>query len=258
MNQASLALQDISFSYAERHLFEQFSLKFWPNQHCAILGANGAGKSSLFQLASGVLSPVEGQVHIHQRLLSQWPSTELARCFTVLPQQSSLSFGFSVSELILLGLQNHKFSRQQQQLALNQLLNDSDLNHLAQQNYLKLSGGEKQRCHFARIQAQIFECKPSQQILLLDEPTASLDIAHQHQLMRSAQNRSEQGACVISIVHDLNLAARYCQRLILMHQGRVIADGSAEQVLTQDNIHEAFGYKAMIHTHPQLGCIMVT
>ncbi|UPW17706.1 heme ABC transporter ATP-binding protein [Agarivorans sp. TSD2052] len=247
----SVQLTNIDLQLGVKRLFKQLSVSFSAGQHTALLGANGAGKSSLLKLICGDRTQHAGVIDILGQPREAWNKPALSRHLAVLPQSSELSFAFSVSEVVALGLINSSLSYQQQQHVIKQQLDLMDIWHYRDTPYPQLSGGEKQRVHYARVTAQLATTPIEQQILLLDEPTSALDLSHQQVLMEHASQLSQQGATVISVVHDLNLASRYCQRIILLKQGEICADGKPEQVLTQANINHVFDYDAQILRHPE-------
>ncbi|WP_427982562.1 heme ABC transporter ATP-binding protein [Agarivorans sp.] len=247
----SIQLSQLDFSLAQNQLFKQLNLSFYSGQHTALLGANGAGKSSLLKLICGDRQQQQGEITILGKPRQQWNKAELSRHLAVLPQSSELSFAFRVSEVVGLGLINSQLSYRDQQQLIKQQLQLMDIWHYRDTPYPQLSGGEKQRVHYARVTAQLANSQLEQQILLLDEPTSALDLNHQQAVMEHASMLSQQGATVVSVVHDLNLASRYCQRILLLKEGQIYHDGRPEQVLTQSNIAQVFDYQAEILRHPQ-------
>lgn len=239
---------------------ESFSVQ--PGTHTAILGANGAGKSTLLKAVSGDVS-YRGELNILGEERRSWQSHHLARYVAVLPQNTQLSFSFTVREVVGLGLFNSALNLGQQHEVMLTIMQQVDVANLAERSFLTLSGGQQQRVLFAKALCQIASIDQgaqqySQKLLLLDEPIAALDVFHQHQLLRSVAKITQRSGTVISVLHDLNLAARYCDRLVLMHQGQIIADGTPEMVLTEDNISGAYGYKSSVIRHPEQGYLMVS
>ncbi|MCL9780925.1 heme ABC transporter ATP-binding protein [Vibrio sp. S4M6] len=247
---------------AQRPVLNVPSLSINEGTHTGILGANGAGKSTLLKSLSGDVD-YQGEIQIMGKERKSWPSRLLATHLAVLPQNTQLMFSFTVVEVIRLGLLNSSLNLNQQSEMIRHIMIGSDVLNLAQRSFLTLSGGQQQRVLFAKALCQISSCQESIQqykdkLLLLDEPIAALDVYHQHQLLQEVNEIVAKSGTVISVLHDLNLAARYCDRLILMHQGEIIADGSPEKVLTEQNIHQAYGYKSSIIRHPSNGYLMVS
>ncbi|HEY5793036.1 MAG TPA: heme ABC transporter ATP-binding protein [Chthoniobacterales bacterium] len=204
----------------------------------AILGRNGAGKSTLLRCLSGELKPAAGTVAYFDRALPDWKPLELARIRAVVAQSSSLSFPFRLREVVELGRSPHSTqSDGPVQWALAQL----DLLSLADRDYPTLSGGERQRTHFARALAQIYEAaETGRGFLLLDEPTSSLDLAHQHQALRCAKALTGRGLGVVAVLHDLNLCARYADTVYLLDEGIRLACGPAAEVLDPPLLSRAY------------------
>ncbi|MHA6495458.1 heme ABC transporter ATP-binding protein [Pseudomonas borbori] len=215
-----------------------------------VLGPNGAGKSTLLGALCGELTPAHGLVYFQQRRLADWPGTARARQLAVLPQSSTLNFAFRVEEVVALGRLPHASGQQCDALIVQDALTAADARHLAGRNYLALSGGERQRVHLARVLAQLWPGAEGQ-VLLLDEPTSMLDPLHQHTTLQAIRKFAEGGVAVLVILHDLNLAARYCDRLLLLDQGRPQALGSPEEVLRRELLRQVFGLDVLVQRHPE-------
>ncbi len=208
----------------------------------AILGANGAGKSTLLRVLGGDLRPDEGEVKIARRPLGTWRPEELAKVRAVVPQSSVLNFPFSVLEVVLQGRAPH-FDRRDpgcDEAAAIAALEIVDLTRHAGRDYTTLSGGERQRVHLARAIAQI-GLEGEGRCLLLDEPTSSLDLRHQHDVLRVVRRFADSGGCAIVVLHDLNLCARYADKVFLLHYGRLLGSGDAGAVMTADWLSIAYG-----------------
>jgi iron complex transport system ATP-binding protein len=208
----------------------------------AILGANGAGKSTLLRVISGDLKPDAGEVKFERKPLGDWKHAELARRRAVVPQSSALNFPFTVLEVILQGRAPHLDGREAgvDEKAALAALEAVDLVRWAGRDYTTLSGGERQRVHLARALAQV-GMEGGGRWLLLDEPTSSLDLRHQHDILRIVKNFASTGGCVVVVLHDLNLCARYADKVCLMHYGRVLGSGDAAAVMTPDWLSIAYG-----------------
>ena len=208
----------------------------------AILGANGAGKSTLLRVLSGDLKPDSGKVSFERRPLGEWKPAELARRRAVVPQSSALNFPFTVLEVILQGRAPHLDGRERgvDEGAALAALEAVDLVRWAGRDYTTLSGGERQRVHLARALAQV-GMDGEGRWLLLDEPTSSLDLRHQHDILRIVRKFADSGGCVVVVLHDLNLCARYADKVFLLHYGRVLGSGDAAAVMTSDWLSIAYG-----------------
>lgn len=249
---AVLSLHGVSAGYANRTVLRALSLALQVGEMVALLGRNGAGKSTLIRLMSGVLAPWQGEVQLRGAPLAGQSRRRIARHIAVVPQELQIPFAFSVREVVAMGRTAHTAflggetarDRQIVERALAQL----DLTSLAERAFNSLSGGERQRAVLAMALAQ----EPD--ILLLDEPTVHLDLSHQVAALRvlRALNAS-QGLTVLAAIHDLNLAALLFDRLIMLHEGRVVADGPPATVLTAPTIHAVYDAEVAIQAHPTTG-----
>ncbi|PAU63740.1 heme ABC transporter ATP-binding protein [Pseudomonas sp. PIC25] len=227
-------------------------LELRPGEVLGVLGPNGAGKSTLLAALSGELPAAHGRVLLDERPLSAWHGPERARRLAVLPQTSSLGFAFRVEEVVGMGRLPHATGRTRDAEIVGEALAAADAAHLSGRNYLELSGGERQRVHLARVLAQLWPGGEGQ-VLLLDEPTSMLDPLHQHTTLQATRAFAEQGAAVLVILHDLNLAARYCDRLLLLERGRPHALGTPDEVLRADPLRAVFGLEVLVQRHPERG-----
>lgn len=236
-------------------LIEDISLAITPGEFIAIVGANGAGKSTILKALSGDIIPDEGEVLMNGRPLPQWRMKDRAQVRAVLPQSSVLNAPFTALEIVLMGRaphirgieQAHDYDIARKALAAAQV------EHLERRTYTTLSGGERQRVQLARVLAQIWEPVNGQsQYLLIDEPTNNLDIAHQHSTLQIARRFAGEGVGVLAILHDLNLASQYADRVVIVNHGRIVAQGTADDVFTSEIIQHAFNISVTITNHPHL------
>ncbi|HEY0405692.1 MAG TPA: heme ABC transporter ATP-binding protein [Pyrinomonadaceae bacterium] len=250
----------VQVSVGPKLLLDDISLSLRAGEVLAVVGPNGAGKSTLRKALCGDVQLSGGEVLMNGRALNDWPLVERARLRAVMPQDSTLNFPFTVFEVVLMGRAPHlrgAESPHDQDIARAALAAVEAL-HLEERLYPTLSGGERQRVQLARVLAQIWE--PSTQgerFLLLDEPTSNLDLAHQHSTLVVARRFSREGAGVLVILHDLNLAAQYADRVLLLNQGRVVNCGTPVDVLTRDAIYETFAVRAVVSKHPFMDCPLV-
>ncbi|MBA1276980.1 MULTISPECIES: heme ABC transporter ATP-binding protein [Pseudomonadaceae] len=247
-----LCARNVSVRRGAMTVLENIDLELAPGQVLGVLGPNGAGKSTLLGALSGELAISAGEVQLHQRSLHDWDGPERARCLAVLPQTSTLSFGFRVDEVVSLGRLPHASGQDLDRRIVAAALQAADAQHLAARSYLALSGGEQQRVHLARVLAQLWPGGAGQ-VLLLDEPTAMLDPLHQHGILQAVRQFAEQGGAVMVILHDLNLAARYCDHLLLLADGRARLSGAPGQVLRAEPLKSVFGLDVLIQQHPERG-----
>jgi iron complex transport system ATP-binding protein len=206
----------------------------------ALLGANGSGKTTLLRLLTGQLRADAGQVEVAGRPVESWSRDALARRVAVLPQQLELPEGFRVAELVEMGRAPHARrlfgSTPEDERAIHRALADADALDLADRYPHELSGGERQRALVAMALAQ------EPQLLLLDEPTLHLDLAHQVSLLSSIHRlRAQRGLTVVAVLHDLNLAATFAPRVVILNGGLVVADGPPGEVLSPDLVSRIFG-----------------
>ncbi|MCA0268678.1 MAG: heme ABC transporter ATP-binding protein [Bacteroidetes bacterium] len=251
-----LSLSNVTVSLGEATLLDDVTLDVASGTVTAIVGPNGAGKSTLLSVLSGERTPSIGTVRLHGVDLRTVAPTTLARQRAVLPQEALLAFGFTGREVALLGRTPHATSRAEDERAALRALDAADVAHLAERRYPTCSGGEKQRLHLARVLAQLDSDEAA--ALLLDEPTSALDLAHQHRVLAAARRlATERGLAVVTVLHDLNLAAQYADRLAVLDRGRLVAEGTPAEVIRPETVRAVFGLDALVLDHPTLGCPLV-
>ncbi|MCE2573313.1 heme ABC transporter ATP-binding protein [Motilimonas eburnea] len=244
-----LQVSDLSYTTAKQTLVDQVSFSLKAGELTVILGPNGAGKSSLLKLISGELSQGGHNIRIFGQPRDIWPDHLLAQHMAILPQSSQLSFAFSAREVVALGGLSLPLKQSEVQYLTQENMAATDVLHLADRAYPSLSGGEKQRVHLARVLTQL-SCANQHGILLLDEPTSALDLAQQHKVLSLCRQMSQKGMSVLMVLHDLNLAAQYADRLLLMQGGKLALDGSPNTVISTANIAQIYGHKVSIKSHP--------
>ena len=247
-----LRAENLQIRRGQKVVLSGITLEVRPGEVLGVLGPNGAGKSTLLAGLCAELAPTEGDVWLDQRPLSRWKGVERAQRLAVLPQTSTLDFAFRVEDVVGMGRLPHQTGRTRDAEIVQEALHAADVEHLAGRSYLALSGGERQRVHLARVLAQLW---PGQggQTLLLDEPTSMLDPLHQHTTLKAIRAFADRGAAVLIILHDLNLAARYCDRLLLLENGWPRALDCPQAVLQPALLHAVFGLEVLVHQHPELG-----
>ncbi|MGE0798751.1 MAG: heme ABC transporter ATP-binding protein [Lautropia sp.] len=246
-----LTADAISCSRGRRRVLDAISLAVAPGEVVGVLGANGAGKSTLLAALAGELPVADGQVAFDGRPLGAWPRAELARRRAVLPQSSLLTFDLPVATVIEMGSYPHDgtvaASERAHALAL------ADVGALLERRYLQLSGGEQQRVQFARVLLQLLANRAAGEFraLLLDEPTASLDPRHQLQLLGAVATLAhDQRIAALVVLHDVNLAAVWCDRLLLLADGQVVAQGAPAEVLTVAALQRVYRVGVRITPRP--------
>lgn len=244
----------VSLRRGDRLVLDRVSCTAHPGRVLAVLGPNGAGKSSLLRLLAGEFAPAAGEVSFAGRPLAGWSASALALRRAVVAQHSDLAFPFTVREVVLLGRTPHtgRGDAPADHAAAARALAAVDLAGRATQSYPTLSGGERQRVHFARALAQLDGAPPGPRALLLDEPTASLDLSHQHATLALARDlsRREQVA-VLVILHDLNLALAYADDVLVLAKARAAASGPIATTLSPDLVRAVFDIEA--ESHPGTG-----
>ena len=245
---------DPTVRIGDKTILDAVSLTLGAGELLAVLGPNGAGKSTLLRVLSGALAPSEGWVVLDGRPLSDWNRRALARRRAVLPQSSPLSFGFRAYEIVQRGREPYAglSARDDDNEIVQSAMAEADVVDLAERIYPTLSGGEQQRVQLARVLSQVWPLgvRAETRFLLLDEPTSSLDLAHQHALLQLTRRWAEQGLGALLILHDLNLAALYADRICLLRDGRLAADGPPEEVLTPEAIEGCFDLPVTVVRHP--------
>lgn len=251
-----LQAQGVCVRRAKRAVLHDIDLHLTAGTLLGVLGPNGAGKSTLLGALCGELPVQSGAVLLGGRPLAQWPATARARRLAVLAQQSTLGFAFAVEDVVAMGRLPHASGREVDARVVRAAMASTDIAHLRGRSYLSLSGGEQQRVHLARVLAQLWPGSEGQ-VLLLDEPTASLDPNHQHLVMDVVKGFVERGGAALAIVHDLNLAARYCDELMLLAQGRAWIRGTADEVFRPETLRQVFDLDVLIQHHPERGYPLV-
>ena len=245
----SLIAKHLNYAYDASPVINDVDIEIKPGEVNVIIGPNGAGKSSLLKLLSAELKTDSGTIFLNQKPLNEWARRDLARVRTIFHQNESLSFAFTVMDVVLFGRTPHKTSHAVNREISLAALKALDALQFKDRLYTELSGGEKQRVQLARCFAQIWENKQAR-YLLLDEPVSALDIAHQKILMQQVKNFSEQNVGVVLALHDLNLAALYADQILLMNKGSVVSKGTPEQVLTAANIESVYKTAVSVIPHP--------
>lgn len=250
----TLAAENLILSRGGARVLDRVSLALGPGEVVGLLGANGAGKSTLLGALAAELRAGEGALRLDGEDLSGMAPARLARRRAVLPQKPGLGFDLGVAEVVAMGAYPFpELPPAAVEALVDRTLALADATHLRARRYPELSGGEQQRVQFARVLTQCLAARAEGEAryLLLDEPTASLDPRHQGELLRVAVDLArDERVGVLVILHDMNLAARWCDRLLLLGGGRAIASGPPSQVLTPASLHLAYGIAAQVVPHP--------
>ncbi|MBC05048.1 heme ABC transporter ATP-binding protein [Thalassospira sp.] len=273
----TLMAHKADFKARGRYLLRDVSIAVEPGEVLAILGPNGAGKSTLLKVLAGELSPSGGKVFQNGRALSSISALELAQERAVMPQAASMTFPFTVFDVVALGRAPYRkvSTRQFDQKQVRRAIELADITHLADRAYPALSGGEKQRVHLARALVQLWGMTDTSQrsaasngddeqpsvvrFLLLDEPTAGLDVSHQHAVLALArQEAKERGVGVLMILHDFNQVLTYADRVAILSSGEVVEQGSVSDVMTPDLLSSVFKSPIRAIKDPAGGIVLVS
>lgn len=249
----NLNVQNVSWDVEAQRIIHDISLNVQSNEFVGLLGPNGSGKSTLLRCIYRSLKPSTGTIHLNERDLLTVPAKEAAQKMAVVLQESPIQFDFTVREMVMMGRTPHKKlldadTSEDWQLVENALIQVNMLS-FADRSFSTLSGGEKQRVLIARALAQ------QAQFLVLDEPTNHLDIRYQLEILDLV---SSLGVTTLAALHDLNLAAIYCDRLYVLKAGEVVAEGTPSDILTSELIAEVYGVSAEVALHPLTGKLNIT
>jgi iron complex transport system ATP-binding protein len=246
-----LSLSHVSFSYIDVPALHDIDLEVEGGQMVALLGPNGSGKTTLVKLASGVLHPMEGDVRLDGSSLGRLRRREIAQRVAMVPQMFHMPFAFTLREVVLLGrtpfLKTFSNEGERDQQVVQRAMEQTGIEEMGQRFFNELSGGERQKGILAMALAQ------EPKLLLMDEPTAHLDINHQMEILELVKGLNrEKGITVIAAIHDLNLAGLYFDRLVMLREGRLFADGPPIEVLTEETIRDAFSVSVLVTQHPEM------
>jgi iron complex transport system ATP-binding protein len=237
---AVLGASGVSVEIGHATLLDNVDLQIAGGEMVAIVGPNGAGKSTLLRLLSADLRPSRGKVQLKGQDIHTYAPDQLALRRAMLSQHVTVSFPFTVEEIVRMGRGNQPIAAAQ--ALVDAAIDEVGLNDFRHRELPTLSGGEQQRAHFARILVQLAcgEAMHGPGVLLLDEPTSSLDLKHQIALVEIARKRARGGTAVVAVLHDLNLAVRFADRIIVLRRGVVAAQGTPAETITSDVVRQVF------------------
>jgi len=246
---SALMLQHLKLSYGNRRVLNDVCFSVLEGEFFIIIGPNGSGKTTLVRAMSGAVKPQQGEVQVLGRALRSYSGKALARCVAVVPQVAPVDIPFTVAEVVLMGRSPHLpwmgLERRKDLETAERAMHFTHVAHLAERNLDQLSAGERQRVLIARAICQ------QPRIMLLDEPTSALDLAHQVQIMDLLDKlRKDEGITVVMVSHDLNLAALYADRLLLMKEGGVVSLGKPAEVLTFETLEQTYGCVLLVDNNP--------
>jgi iron complex transport system ATP-binding protein len=253
---AVLSLSHVTAAYGSTIVLRDVSVQLHAGELLAIVGPNGAGKSTLLKSAAGLLEPSAGNIELLGRRLTSYARRELARVVAIVPQENQVAFRFTVLEVVLMGRAPHlgsfRLETGRDLAAAQAAMERFELMELSQRPINELSGGERKRVFLARAVAQ------QARVMLLDEPTAFLDLRHAADILVQFRRLCAQSAVgVAATMHDLNAAASYANRILLLDRGSIVACGSPDEVLTVRNLEQVYGVKVHIDRNPVNGGLAV-
>ncbi|MBN7810089.1 heme ABC transporter ATP-binding protein [Algoriphagus sp. H41] len=251
-----LKATNVHFCIRQRPIVDEVSLELNPGEILAILGPNGAGKSTFFKILSGEVRCKHGAIGYNGHDIHKLKSRELAEVRAVMPQHTQVNFPFTVQEVVELGLISTR-AKDPAKL-IREVLEATHTLHLSGQVFNTLSGGEKQRVQLARVLVQIWEAKPFPRYLLLDEPTSSLDIAQQHAVLKILKTLKSRNIGILVILHELNLAAQYADKIALLKNGMVAKAGTVEEVLDEGILAQVFDHPIQLISNPATGGVFIS
>ena len=241
----NICAQNICVQIASKEILDNVSLGLHAGHVTALVGPNGAGKSTLLAVLAGDLAPQRGTVTLNDRAIRSMKPLELARSRSVLPQHTKTLFSFDARAVVAMG----RFpwdDRGDDGTVVMAALDRVGASHLADRSFPTLSGGEQTLVNLARILAQ------QTAVVLLDEPTAALDLGHQELVLMIARELADAGHTVVVVLHELNLAARYADRIVVLHAGRIVADAEPSEALIAEHISVIYGHRVAVIDHPLL------
>ena len=252
----AISAHGLTYQVEAKTLLQGVSLHAGRGQLIGVVGPNGAGKTTLLRALSGILRCQEGVVRLDGVDIDHLSPREVSTGVALVPQIAPYTHGFNVIELVLMGRYPHLGRFQIEGREDNRIARDAmrltETEQFADRTLDTLSGGERQRVFIARALTQ------QPRVLLLDEPTTNLDVLHQLKVLDLVRRLVDDGLTAIAAIHDLNMAARYCDRLVLLSGGRVLAEGSPEQVLSPEAMESAFGVRAAVYRDPVTGSLAVS
>lgn len=251
-----LSADDITFAYDDRRVLENVSLGVAAGEFVGLIGANGSGKTTLLRVLLGLLPAHPGAVKLVGEPLENLSRRQIALRATLVQQDTRIDFAFTGREVVAMGRTPYlgRFSPEglADREAIARAMRETETEMFAERSVTELSGGERQRIHLARAIAQDTD------VILLDEPTSNLDLTHQFEALRLVRDVTRAGKkAALAAIHDINLAARFCDRLLLLSSGKIVAEGEPTSVVTESNLAHCFGLRARVRRDEESGCLIV-
>lgn len=252
----SIEVKNLEFKYRKDLILKDISFKIKEGEIVSIIGPNGSGKSTLLKNLNNLYTPERGEILIKGRKIDSYKGKDLARELALVPQDTSINYEFTVEDIIMMGRYPYqgRFEREDHKdyKITNQVLNLTNTYKLRDRFITEISGGERQRVIIARALAQ----DPS--IILLDEPTSNLDINHQIEILNLLKGlNKEKNTTVVLVMHDINLAARYSDKIILLHEGRILGEGRPEDVISKENIKKSYNIEVAVENNKYTDTIYI-
>lgn len=246
-----ITLDHIGFAYGHEPIIKKMTCSFESGRFYSIIGPNGSGKTTLLDLISGFSAPCSGRITLDETPVTSLSKKEISKTIALVSQDHAINFPFSVEEVVMMGRHPHipRFSPPSAKDfdRVNQVMERCGILHLSRRKINELSGGERQRCVFARALCQ------DTRVLLLDEAFSNMDICHTLQMLRLVkQSVRENNKMVISVFHDLNLAASFSDDILMLKQGEIMAFGNSQEVLTKQSIQSVFNVAAIVEFNPHV------
>ena len=248
-----LSARNISLDIDGRRILNDISFDVFPGEVVSLIGPNGAGKSTLLSVISGDVKPVAGSVELAGAPLSSYKPLALARERAVLLQKMQVAFSYTVREVVSMGRTPWRGtgSAQEDERIIAESMQRTEVTHMADRDITTLSGGESGRAHLSRVFAQ------QTPLVLLDEPTAALDITHQEQTLVNSRALAAEGRGVLAVLHDLDVAAAYSDRIVLLRQGEIVAMGTPQEVCSAELLSEVYRHPIEVLEHPVTGRLLI-
>lgn len=240
-----LELKNISYFVGENKILKDISFRCQSGEIIGIIGPNGSGKTTLLKTINGINSISDGDILLNEKSIKDYNEKELARDISFMNQNTNIEFDFPCIDIVVLGRYPYlerfqEYSKKDIELA-EKYMKLTNTYKFRDKSILQLSGGERQRVLFAKILTQ------ESQVILLDEPTASLDMRYEEDLLKEVSKEKDKGKIIMLVIHNLRTAIKYCSRLILLSEGNIIKDGAVEEVITEENLNNIFGIKTKVY-----------
>lgn len=245
-------IKDLNFQINERKILKNINLEVSKGEFVGLIGPNGAGKTTLLKCLNKINSST-GVIEVYNKNINELSEKEVAKKISLMHQNTTVSFPYKCLDVVLMGrypyFKRFQGQKREDYKKAREYMEYTNTLSLEEKFINQISGGERQRVLFAKVLAQETE------IMLLDEPTASLDISHQEQIFRYSKELTEEGKVIIAAVHDLKIAAKYCSKLVLMKNGEILCKGSPTEVLTKENISKAYDIDTVVYKNPITGVL---